>query len=167
MNNLSTYISDRWGSIRTLYDGEKLLFCGKDIAKALGYHHTFCAVRDHCDYTVKHSIQTAGGVQTLVFIDVDDVRHLIVRSKLPDAKNFEQWFFKVFFTLLDDDGEPSTTNGAEYRLNPALVEKKTKRVQLVLQPSLYEKTKDKAHKMHLSLNEFVHALLESATGGTE
>ena len=47
-----------------------------------------------------------------------------------------------------------------YKLNPLYMEKKTRRVQLVMQPSLYDKVKLKAEKSGLSFNECVHAILE-------
>lgn len=51
------------------------------------------------------------------------------------------------------------------KLNPAYIEKyiekKTRRVQIVLQPSLYEKAKAKAKEQGKSFNDYVHGLLES------
>lgn len=52
-----------------------------------------------------------------------------------------------------------------YKLNPLYVEKKTKRVQLVLQPSLYDKVKAAADADGVSFNEYCHRLLEEATKG--
>lgn len=50
-----------------------------------------------------------------------------------------------------------------YKPNPLYIEKKTKRVQLVLQPSLFDRVKATADAKKLSVNEFVHQLLEEAT----
>lgn len=61
---------------------------------------------------------------------------------------------------------PQTPPGkppAGYKLDPRFVELKTKRLQLVLQPSLVERVKDKAFSQHLSVNEFISRLLEEAT----
>lgn len=44
------------------------------------------------------------------------------------------------------------------------VETKTKRLQLVLQPSLYKKLKENAKKSGLSVNEYVHRVLKAAMG---
>lgn len=49
-----------------------------------------------------------------------------------------------------------------YKLNPRYIETKTKRVQLVLQPSLYEEVKNAAKKTGLSFNEYVHRALHLA-----
>ena len=50
-----------------------------------------------------------------------------------------------------------------YKLNPLYVETKSKRVQLVLQPSLYTKVKAAADAEGISFNEYCHRLLEEAT----
>ena len=55
---------------------------------------------------------------------------------------------------------------AGYHINPLYVENRTRRVQLALQPSVYEKAK----KQQLaggfpSLNDYIHSLIEQAEGG--
>lgn len=52
-----------------------------------------------------------------------------------------------------------------YKVNPEYIELKTKRVQLILQPSLYSKVKATAQAKNLSVNEFCHRVLEDATKG--
>lgn len=50
-----------------------------------------------------------------------------------------------------------------YKLNPMFIEVKNRRLQLVLQPSLYDKVKSGAKAAGLSVNEYVHRILEDAT----
>lgn len=50
-----------------------------------------------------------------------------------------------------------------YKLNPLYVETKSRRLQLLLQPSLYERVKEQADLGGLSVNEFIHSTLEEAT----
>lgn len=50
-----------------------------------------------------------------------------------------------------------------YKLNPLFVETKSRRLQLVLQPSLYERVKAKALAAGLSVNEYIHQILDTAT----
>lgn len=50
-----------------------------------------------------------------------------------------------------------------YKLAPEYVETKTKRVQLVFQPSIYERAKAAATEQGLSLNEYLHRLIDDAT----
>jgi predicted DNA binding CopG/RHH family protein len=47
-----------------------------------------------------------------------------------------------------------------YKRNPEYIEVKTKRVQLVMQPSLYCKTKEAAQAEGLSFNAYIHKVLE-------
>lgn len=95
--------SPEFGSIRTLEQNGKVLFCGTDVATALGYTNPRKAVRDHTRGGTKCSI----GVQTgkkadgspavqmveMLFIPEGDLYRLIAHSKLPSAERFEQWVF--------------------------------------------------------------------------
>lgn len=49
-----------------------------------------------------------------------------------------------------------------YKVNHEVVETKSRRVQLLMQPSLYARLKDKAQEQGLSFNDFVHRALEKA-----
>lgn len=50
-----------------------------------------------------------------------------------------------------------------YKVNPLYVETKSRRLQLVLQPSLYERVKKRATNSGLSVNEYIHQILDEAT----
>jgi predicted HicB family RNase H-like nuclease len=58
---------------------------------------------------------------------------------------------------------PKEKPPAGYKLDPRYVETKSRRLQLVIQPSLYEKVKAGAQASGLSVNEYVHQILENAT----
>ena len=70
-----------------------------------------------------------------------------------------------FFT----DNEPQTlkeeesTRKAPVGYKPAYIEVKSKRVQLVFQPSIYNKAKARATEKGLSLNEYIHRLIDADT----
>lgn len=49
-----------------------------------------------------------------------------------------------------------------YKLNPMFIEVKSKRVQLIMQPSLFEKAKKTAGRKGLSFNEYIHRVLKYA-----
>lgn len=53
--------------------------------------------------------------------------------------------------------------GTGYKYNPLYVETKTKRLQLVLQPSVLERVKARAKESGLSVNEYCHQILDKAT----
>lgn len=89
---LQIFENSEFGKIRTTVDDEgRILFCGSDVAKALGYQEPHKAVRRHTKGGMKHPTPTDGGMQELVFIPEPDVYRLIFRSKLPSAVHFEAW----------------------------------------------------------------------------
>lgn len=51
-----------------------------------------------------------------------------------------------------------------YKVNPAYIEKKTRRLQLLMRPSLYDKLKAKAETEGQSVNEMINSLLEDVLG---
>ena len=93
MNQMEIFKNPEFGSIRTFEQGGKVLFCGLDIAVALGYSNPRDALRRHCKGVVKRDTLTEGGPQQLSFIPEGDVYRLIVHSKLPSAERFERWVF--------------------------------------------------------------------------
>lgn len=79
-----------------------------------------------------------------------------------------------FMTIPESEAETTAPNTGTpsaapegYKVNPLYVEKRTKRVQLVMQPSIYERTKTEADRLGLSFNEYVHKALEKALNETE
>ena len=50
-----------------------------------------------------------------------------------------------------------------YKLNPLYLETKSRRLQLLIQPSLHNKIKARADREGKSINELVHSILEDAT----
>ncbi len=52
-----------------------------------------------------------------------------------------------------------------FKINHALVETKSKRVQLLMQPSLHSRVKAAADAQGISFNDYVHRALERALEG--
>ena len=52
-----------------------------------------------------------------------------------------------------------------YKVNPLYIEKRSKRLQLLVQPSLYEAIKAKADAEGSSVNDYIHKALEEAVKG--
>ena len=103
MNQMEIFKNPEFGSVRVIDENGKYLFCGVDVAKALGYTKPQNAIDRHCPHALKRGI----GVQTgkkadgtpavqmveMLFIPEGDVYRLIVHSKLPSAERFERWVF--------------------------------------------------------------------------
>lgn len=71
-----------------------MLFCGSDVARALGYTNPSKALTDHCksDLTKRYPIiDTLGRSQEAIFIPESDLYRLVFRSKLPSAERFTDW----------------------------------------------------------------------------
>lgn len=93
MNSLEVFNNNEFGTIRTVEEGDKVYFCGKDVAKALGYSNPRKALIDHCKGVTKRDTLTSKGLQTMSFINEGDMYRLIAHSKLPKAAEFERWIF--------------------------------------------------------------------------
>lgn len=90
-NNLQIFKSEEFGAVRTLEEGGSVLFCGADVAKALGYALPRKAIIDHCRGVLKRNIPTTSGEQEMSFISESDLYRLIFSSKLPTAEKFTDW----------------------------------------------------------------------------
>ena len=62
MKQIKIFENKEFGSIRVIEDGDKYLFCGSDVAKALGYARPNDAVARHCRASVKRSTPISGKI---------------------------------------------------------------------------------------------------------
>lgn len=108
-NKIEVFKNEQFGEVRTILKGETLLFCGSDVARALGYSRPNEAVARHAKGTLKQRILTKGGEQEMLFITEGDVYRLIVRSKLPAAERFEHWLFDEVVPTIRKTGAYMTT----------------------------------------------------------
>lgn len=93
-NQIIPFTSDEFGTIRTVEQEGKVMFCGKDVATALGYKRPKDAIAAHCKGAAIHRpLQTEGGMQQARFITEGDLYRLVASSKLPSAQKFESWVF--------------------------------------------------------------------------
>lgn len=92
-NKIQIFTNEQFGKIRTIEEDGKVLFCGSDIARALGYARPADAISAHCKGVCILPTPSAGGVQNTKFITEGDVYRLITHSKLPSAEKFESWVF--------------------------------------------------------------------------
>lgn len=94
MNELMIFNNPEFGEIRTIEEGGKVLFCGSDVAKALGYKNPTKAIADHCKGTVeRRTNDSLGRQQNMKFIPEGDIYRLAAKSELPGADKFESWIF--------------------------------------------------------------------------
>lgn len=61
MNELQIFNNPEFGEIRTISENGAVLFCGSDVARALGYSNTRDALAKHCKGVAKRDTPTGGG----------------------------------------------------------------------------------------------------------
>lgn len=96
-----------FGSVRTIEENGKILFCGSDVAKSLGYSKPSDAISAHCRYTAKYSIPHPQSINKSIemsFIPEGDVYRLITSSKLKSAQKFESWVFDEVLPSIRKNG---------------------------------------------------------------
>ena len=95
MNDIQLFSNDEFGTIRTIEVDGDIMFCGKDVALALGYTNTSKAISDHCrGVPFRYPIQDVmGRTQEARFITEGDLYRLAASSKLESAQRFESWVF--------------------------------------------------------------------------
>lgn len=96
--------NELFGEVRFVEIEGKLYAVANDVAKALGYSDCPKAIRTHCKGVAKTSIPTNGGLQEARIIPEGDIYRLIVRSKLPQAEQFEKWVFDEVIPAIRQTG---------------------------------------------------------------
>lgn len=126
MNGLQVFQNEQFGSVRTIDEDGKILFCGKDVASALGYQDPHKAIQRHCKgWGTKRPVGVETGTKSdgtpaiknieMLFITEGDLYRLITHSRLPAAEAFEKWVFDVVLPEIRMTGryEPEPTKDYE------------------------------------------------------
>ena len=91
MNDLQIFTNPDFGEVRTIEENGAVMFCGSDVAKALGYSNPRDAISRHCRGVVKRDTPTESGMQEMSFIPESDLYRLVFSSKQPNAERFTDW----------------------------------------------------------------------------
>ena len=183
--DISTFNDSEFGEIRTIQKEDKVLFCGSDIASALGYARPADAISAHCKGVCVLPTPSAGGVQNTKFITEGDIYRLIAHSKLPSAERFERWVFDEILPSIRKHGAYMTEDVLEQalaspdfliELATRLKTEKAKNAQLtvsnqIMQPkaeyfdmlvdrNLLTGIRDTAKELGVRQNDFVRFLLD-------
>ncbi len=185
--DISTFNNLEFGEIRTIQKNGDVLFCGSDIARALGYARPADAISAHCKGVCVLPTPSAGGVQNTKFITEGDVYRLIAHSKLPGAERFERWVFDEVLPSIRKHGAYMTEDVLEQalaspdfliELATRLKNEKAKNAQLtvsnqIMQPkadyfdmlvdrNLLTGIRDTAKELGIRQNDFVRFLLDKS-----
>lgn len=118
-----------------LDDNNQPMFVAKDIATILGYADTRKAINTHCDgEVILRPLPTKGGTQEMRVIYEPDLYRLIFGSKLPSAKQFQNWVFEEVLPSIRTKGAYNLTDNPPltYLESLELLIKKEKERQLLL-----------------------------------
>lgn len=95
MTNVAVFNNEVFGALRTIEKDGEVWFVGKDVAIALGYTNHRKALADHVKanhkldgVTIRDSI---GRAQKPTIIDEAGLYSSVIRSKLPQAEEFQEW----------------------------------------------------------------------------
>ena len=163
-NNIQIFENSEFGGVRIIEEDGKVLFCGSDVAKALGYAAPRNAISAHCRYALKRCAWVQTGVMAdgspamreteMSFIPEGDVYRLIASSKLPSAEKFEKWVF--------DDVLPSIRKHGAY-LSPATLEAALDDPDYLLQLTLrYKKEREKRKALERTVSVQTQQIAEMA-----
>lgn len=139
MNKLQIFKNADFGEVRTIEENGTVLFCGNDVAKALGYAVPRKALFDHCKGVLKRNTLTDGGKQEMSFIPESDLYRLAFSSKIPAAEKFTDWVTTEILPTIRKHGAYMTPDTLDrmisspefgIKLLKALQEERTQRAKL-------------------------------------
>ena len=119
MNDIQIFNNPDFGEVRTIEENGAVLFCGSDVAKALGYSNPSKALSDHCkcDLTNRYPIvDSLGRTQEAIFIGEPDLYRLVFSSKLPTAEKFTDWVTSEVLPTIRRHGMYATPDTVEKML---------------------------------------------------
>ncbi len=187
MNELKIFEHPKFGNIRTVTEDGRTLFCGKDVAAALGYKRPNDAISTHCRGTAKRRItDSMGREQEMLFIPEGDIYRLAAKSELPGAEEFESWIFDEVLPSIRRTGgyiagadsmtpdelmaralqvAQKTLADREARLAAVMVENQIMKPKAdyfddLVDRNLLTNFRDTAKQLHTKQNDFASFLLE-------
>ena len=120
MNEIQIFKNDSFGAVRTVTDDTgNILFCGADVAKALGYKNMRDAIARHCRCVVKYDLphpQSPSKTMKMSFITEGDVYRLAFGSKLTAAERFTDWVADEILPTIRKHGAYMTEQTLEQAL---------------------------------------------------
>ncbi|MDA2635359.1 phage antirepressor KilAC domain-containing protein [Bacillus cereus] len=116
MTQMQTFSHSMFGNLEVFIQDGKEYFPATDVAKVLGYSDPHKAVKQHTKedgWAICPVIDSLGRAQEKKFINEPNLYRLIVKSKLPQAEQFEKWVFEEVLPSIRKHGAymtPPTIN---------------------------------------------------------
>lgn len=94
-NKIQVFQNEAFGQVRVITKDGEPWFVGKEIAEKLGYSNSRKALADHVKDNHKNTVTIRDGITrgnpNQVIIDEAGFYSLVLRSKLPQAEQFQEW----------------------------------------------------------------------------
>ncbi|WP_216358447.1 BRO-N domain-containing protein, partial [Streptococcus suis] len=115
---LQIFKNEQFGEVQLVEINNEPWFIGKEIAEILGYKNSRDALSKHVDEEDKGVAKrdTLGGSQDQVIINESGLYSLILKSKLPQAKQFKRWVTSEVLPAIRKHGGYLTDNKLEEAL---------------------------------------------------
>ena len=100
-NPFRIFENEKFGKIEVLFKDDQFYFPAIECAEILGYKNPSDAILRHCkeQWVVFHEVMVNAGFGPRLtqkkFISEGNLYRLIVKSKLPNAAEFEEWIFDI------------------------------------------------------------------------
>lgn len=119
-NELQVFTNNDFGEIRVIEENGNVLFCGSDVARALGYQNPSRDVKRHCKSPVARcTTDSVGRQQEMLFIPEADLYRLAFRSNLPSAERLTDWVAEEVLPAIRTHGAYMTPEALQSAiLNP-------------------------------------------------
>ena len=159
-HGLKVFKNEQFGQVRTLDEDGTILFCGKDVALALGYSKTEKAITDNCRSPLKRRVphpQNPEKQITMTFIPEGDLYRLIIRSRLPEAERFERWVFEEVLPVIRQYGAYYAPESRETRSDEQMVNIMSQVLEKLL-PTLLRWNTDPKYQRKQPYSSLVYAL---------
>lgn len=147
MSSIQIFNNPQFGEVRVSEINNKPMFVASDVARVLGYANPRDAVGKHCRCVVKrdgvstttnqHGFTTEQTVE-MSYIPESDVYRLVMRSRLPQAEQFQDWVCDDVLPSIRKHGLYTTPETMEkmlsdpdtaIRLLQSIKEERTKRIE--------------------------------------
>jgi len=115
---VQTFVSEKFGEVRTVIINGEPYFVGKDVATALGYTNPRDALFKHVEPEDKMNVNLntvairdgITGNPNVTVINESGLYSLVLTSTLPKAKEFKHWVTSEVLPSIRKTGEYKTTN---------------------------------------------------------
>lgn len=108
-NNEQTFHHEDFGEVRTIVEGDNILFVAADACHALGIDPTQIRRLDDDEKGLRF-VQTLGGKQKMGVVTEAGLYRLIFTSHKPNAKEFQRWIFHEVIPAIRKTGFYVTPN---------------------------------------------------------